>query len=71
MKKFVACLAIFVVYATIASADPNRPRPQQVPPRPPHPRLRREADPGVRTSLPKPTPHPRIRREADAEVRTI
>ncbi|XP_043666999.1 uncharacterized protein LOC122628618 isoform X3 [Vespula pensylvanica] len=28
-------------------ADPesNKPRPQQVPPRPPHPRLRREANP--------------------------
>ncbi|XP_014615316.1 PREDICTED: uncharacterized protein LOC106793145 [Polistes canadensis] len=48
-----------------ADPEPSRPRPQQVPPRPPHPRLRREADP--EPSRPRPQqvpprpPHPRLR----------
>ncbi|KAI4497592.1 hypothetical protein M0802_007362 [Mischocyttarus mexicanus] len=54
-----------------ANPEPSKPRPQQVPPRPPHPRLRREADP--EPSKPRPQqvpprpPHPRLRREADPE----
>ncbi|KAF7402820.1 hypothetical protein HZH66_005087 [Vespula vulgaris] len=41
-------------------ADPesNKPRPQQVPPRPPHPRLRREADPESNKPRPQQVPPP-------------